>query len=342
MIEIKHNVSLRSFNTFGVDAIAKYFVEVNSRKDLLLLFDNPIYKQEKHFILGSGANVLFSSNFDGIIIKSDIKGIEIIEGNDEFGLISVGSGVIWNDFVNFAVEHSFSGVENLIDIPSQCGSAVVQNIGAYGMEVCESVEKVFAVEMSGENNEIIFGNQDCNFSYRNSIFKEKRNIGKYYITKILFKLRKSFIPCLNYKELTEKFAGKNGREVIIKDICNAISEIRSNKLPDYKTYGNAGSFFKNPVVKYSRYKELIEKDSLVIYKVQGNDDLVKLSAAQLIELSGLKGYSKGNVGVSEKHSLVLCNLGGASGQEIVDFSNTIIEAVNRKFDVLLEPEVIIV
>ncbi|MDL2227453.1 UDP-N-acetylmuramate dehydrogenase [Bacteroidales bacterium OttesenSCG-928-K03] len=342
MINIKSNISLKSYNTFGVDANAKYFVEINTKDDLLELFENPIFQQEKHFILGSGANVIFSSDYEGIIIKSNINNIEIIDEDDENVYINVGSGVDWNDFISFAVEHSFSGIENLIGIPSQCGSAVVQNIGAYGMEVKDSVEKVFTVEMFDEHNVVAFNNEDCKFSYRSSIFKEKKNIGKYYITNIVFRLRKSFVPCINYRELTVKFAKVDAKKIRIKDICNAVSEIRANKLPDYKICGNAGSFFKNPVVEYSKYEKIIKDNSLSTYKVEENTTSVKLSAAQLIELTGLKGQSRGKVGVSKQHSLVLCNLGGASGQEIVNFSNMVISAVNRKFGVLLEPEIIVV
>ena len=341
MIEIKSNISLKAFNTFGVDALAKHFIEINCKDDLLYLLDNPMFRNEKYLVIGCGANILFSSDFDGIIIKSNINNIEIVDENDDYVYVNVGSGTVWNDFVAFAVKNSLSGIENLIDIPSQCGSAAVQNIGAYGMEACETIESVCAVEMFGKHNERCFSNADCDFGYRHSTFKEKENIGKYYITSVLFKLRRNFSPRLTYKELAEHFAGRNTEDISISDMCNVVSNIRKAKLPDYRVHGNAGSFFKNPVVMCRGHKKLFEKYTLNMYEVK-KEGHVKLSAAQLIEIAGFKGYIVDNVGMSEKHALVLCNYGNATGRDIVSYYCLVILNVFLKTGVLLEPEVIVV
>ena len=339
MTNFIHDKSLKTDNTFGILAFAKHYVEVQNDLDIIQLTNSTLFQKNKHLILGMGADILFTSDFDGLIIKSSINDIVVEKGDKDYVYVKVGSGIIWNNFVHHALEKSWYGIENLIDIPGTCGGTVVQNIGAYGMEVKNVVNKVRAYRLIPPKSFIELSNEECKFSYRNSIFKEKDFMNNYLITEITYKLPKEFTPTVKYKDVEQTLSDRNISSPTAKDIAGIISELRKNKLPDYTKIGNAGSFFKNPVVLYEDFKDTIDNYYLKIFPV--DDRHCKLSAAQLIELAGFKGKREGDAGVYDKHALILCNYGDATGEEIYKLALLIIEKVKMMFGITLSPEVIV-
>ncbi|MDD2204909.1 MAG: UDP-N-acetylmuramate dehydrogenase [Bacteroidales bacterium] len=338
MITIQENFSLKNYNTLRVDVKAKYFADVHCVEELQQLLSDTKFLNTKKMVLGLGANVLFMSDFDGLIINVNINYYKIENEDDTFVNLSVGAGVVWNDFVKYCLNNSYFGAENLIGIPSLCGSAVVQNIGAYGAEVGNIVESVKVIEIDKPVSVTTLYQDDCCFEYRNSIFK--KNIGKYCVTEVTLKLNKIFSPVLTNKEVAAKVA--ICENITAGTVADAVMSLRTSKLVDYKSIPNAGSFFKNPVVSKKVYENVIEENHLNTYQVDAlKNDVVKLSAAQLIEKAGYKGYRKGSVGISEKHALILCNY-GADGLEVYDFAQMIIAGVKEMFNVKLEFEVVVV
>ncbi|MGI6719190.1 MAG: UDP-N-acetylmuramate dehydrogenase [Bacteroidales bacterium] len=342
-MNITENKQLQNYNTFKVNAISKYFAEIENKNDLLELFKSSVFINEKKFILGEGANVLFKNNFDGLIIHSKINFINKIEEDNNYVFFNVGSGTIWNDFLKYTLDLNLSGLENLIDIPGQCGSAIVQNIGAYGVEIKNCVEKVNCINLEKPYNKTTLSKEECKFGYRDSIFKH--DFKNYFITDITLKLNKKYTPILTYKELAKKYHtdinnfDSNTSNLTPQIIASEISQIRERKLPNYKKIYNAGSFFKNPIVDEQFYKTNLLKYNLVTYPAENNK--IKLSAAQLIEQAELKGYRIKDAAVSNQHSLVLCNYGSATGEEIYDVAKHVVNTVCKKFGVKLQPETII-
>ena len=334
-MQISQYTSLKSYNTFGIEVNAKRFGIVNSIDELLSCL--PLMQvEEKLLILGSGSNILFTKDFDGLILLNRIAGKEVVRENEDEIILKVSSGENWSALVDYTVENGWGGIENLSLIPGTVGAAPVQNIGAYGVELNEVLVAVEAIEINtGEIHQ--FATIDCEFSYRSSIFKTELK-GRFMISNVLLKLSKKPVLNLSYALLKSAFAGKDEHEISVKEVSEAVKSIRRSKLPDPNEIGNAGSFFKNPVVPFSKIEELIvEFPEMPFYKV--DDDNYKIAAGWLIEESGWKGKRFGDVGVHEKQALVLVNYGNASGQEIFDLSRKVQQSVAEKFGVSLDREV---
>ncbi|MEC8617610.1 MAG: UDP-N-acetylmuramate dehydrogenase [Bacteroidota bacterium] len=335
-MDIIKNKSLRSYNTFGVDCISSFFTTINNLKDLDELYQHKLYKSQKKLILGGGSNILFTSNFDGLVIKNEIKGIEIIKETNDIVEVQIGAGVNWHEFVIHAVNNKWGGIENMSLIPGNCGTAPMQNIGAYGVEIKDTFVSLNAYEI--ETGKIVsFDRKRCEFGYRDSVFKNDLK-DQYIILDIRLRLQKK--PTLNtkYGDINNTLIKNKVSNPTIKDISDAVIEIRTSKLPDPKKIGNAGSFFKNPIISQGQFKEIKMKfPEIVSYPV--NEQKVKLAAGWLIEKAGWKGKNFGNYGVHKKQSLVLVNYNSANGREIFNLSQEILEDVFNKFQVKLEREV---
>ena len=288
-------------------------------------------------MLGGGSNILFKNNIVKPIIKIEIRGIEIEKENDNEIFISVGAGENWSDFVDWCVKRDYGGIENLSLIPGNVGSAPIQNIGAYGVELESVFYSCNAISID-EKQLKKFTNEDCQFSYRNSIFKEKLK-NKYIITNVVFRLTKlNHKLNISYKPLKELLQKENISKPTIKNISDLVKQIRQSKLPDPKVIGNCGSFFKNPIVSRKKFESLKLKHSLIPYYLI-NEGEYKIPAAWLIEKCGFKGIIDGKTGTHKNHSLVIINQGGATGKEIYNFSQKIKKSVLKKFNILLEEEV---
>ena len=332
---IQQNISLKPHNTFGIDVQASYFVEVKNEEELAAVFHDPITNLNKQLILGGGSNMLFTQNFEGIVIKISILGISYeVHGNDVY--VSAGAGVVWNDLVNYCVQNGLAGIENLSLIPGTVGASPVQNIGAYGVELKDVFRSCSAFEIAtGEIKTFTF--DDCQFGYRESVFKNEFK-GKYIITNVVFHLHKTANLQTHYGAITNELEHRGILEPTIGDISKVVSDIRVSKLPDPKTIGNAGSFFKNPVIETKQF-ELVHQDFPDVVHYPTPNGKVKLAAGWLIEQCGFKGKVVGQTGTWKNQALVLVNHGEATGQEVYLFSEQIINAIQTKFGVTLEREV---
>lgn len=338
-MKIQNNIQLKKFNTFGIDVAAKYFAEISSISDFQELAQTGIFKQESKLFLGGGSNVLFTQDFDGLVIKNNLKGIELLQENEQGVVVKVMSGENWHEFVMHAVEQGWGGVENLALIPGSVGATPVQNIGAYGVELKDTLESVEAIDLAtGETVE--FSAEACKFGYRDSIFKHEAK-GKYFITAVIFKLSKEHEIKTEYGAIQKILEENNVSNPSIRDIADAVIEIRSNKLPNPVQIGNAGSFFKNPVVERSVFETLQSKNpDIPFYEL--DNSRVKIPAAWLIEQCGWKGKRVGNTGSHERQALVLVNYGEATGVEIKQLAEDIQHSVQEKFGIGLEMEVTII
>ncbi|MFD0939751.1 UDP-N-acetylmuramate dehydrogenase [Pedobacter boryungensis] len=335
MSVLQENVSLKTYNTFGIDVNANYFVEVKSVDDLREIFKNSIAKTKKLLVLGGGSNMLFTKDFDGIVLKISIQGITYQTQGDDV-MVTAGGGVVWNDLVTYCVENNFAGLENLTLIPGTVGASPIQNIGAYGVELKDVFTSCTAFEIAtGEMR--TFSYADCNFGYRDSVFKNELK-NKYIITSVQFHLNKQAKLQTHYGAITTELEKRNISSPTIADVSNVVAAIRISKLPDPKTIGNAGSFFKNPVIEKEVFDELVEKFPDVVNYPAPNGK-IKLAAGWLIEQCGFKGIVVGETGTWKNQALVLVNHGHASGQEVYTFSEQIINTVYTKFAVKLEREV---
>lgn len=334
-----HNHSLKKHNTFGVDAKSKLFSEVHSEKEMLELISNNNLRDEKKIILGGGSNILFTQDFDGLVIKISIGGINVIEEKNDEVLIEAGSGVVWDDLVSFCVNNNYRGIENLTLIPGTVGAAPIQNIGAYGQELADTFISLSGIFLdSFEQKE--FTKDECNFSYRSSIFKEKYK-NKFIISSVRLKLSKNLQPNLSYKSLKKYLTTQQIQNPTIREISLAVTTIRKSKLPDPQKIRNAGSFFKNPIVNNERFNQ-IKSDFSDVISFPSSGEITKISAGWMIEKCSWKGKRLGDVGTFPQHALVICNFGNASGAEILEFAMRIKEEVQRKFGVTLEEEVNII
>lgn len=338
MLQIEENVSLKNFNTFGIEASARYFVEINHEQDLAELFANPQWLTTERLVLGGGSNMLLVNNFDGLVIRLNIRGIEHRINHDTV-IIEAGAGEVWNDLVNFCVNHGFAGMENLSLIPGSVGASPIQNIGAYGVELKDVFESCRAFEIATGQIKT-FSKEDCRFGYRESVFKADLK-GQYIITSVKFRL--SLTPNLNvsYGAIGQELTNRGISNPTIKDVSQVVSAIRVSKLPDPSTIGNSGSFFKNPVIATELFQTIQEKYPDVANYPAGEGH-VKLAAGWLIEQCGWKGKVIGNTGTWKNQALVLVNHGGATGEEIYNLSSQIIDSVYTKFGVMLEREVNII
>ena len=322
--------SLLNHNTFGMDVKAKRFVEYDNEEELKALIPT-LSGEVLH--MGGGSNLLFKGDFEGTVLHSAIKGIEVVDESAESALVRAGAGEVWDDFVAWAVERGYGGVENLSSIPGEVGASAVQNIGAYGVEAKDVIALVEAIDLSNGQKRV-FGTEECNYAYRQSIFKNALK-GKYAITYVTYRLQKQPVLKLDYGNI-RAVLGDNGQHTI-SDVRQAIIDIRNAKLPDPKVQGNAGSFFMNPVVSREKFLS-IQKDypQMPFYEVEGG---VKIPAGWMIDQCGWKGKSLGRAGVHDKQALVLVNLGGATSDEIITLCNTICKDVKEKFGIDIHPEV---
>jgi UDP-N-acetylmuramate dehydrogenase len=338
-MSIQENVSLKQFNTFGIDAKAKYFVEVNNKKELREALYNNTFHMTKRLILGGGSNLLFTKDFDGVVIKLNIKGIKKIKENADYVWIKVGAGENWHNLVLYTIENNWGGIENLSLIPGSVGAAPLQNIGAYGVEIKDTIHEVKALNIL--NSEVhVFDKDDCQFGYRESIFKNEAK-NKYVILSITLKLAKNPKFNIEYGAIKETLAEKGVTELSIKAISDAIVSIRQSKLPNPAEVGNAGSFFKNPEISIKHFEKLkAEFEDIPSYPI--NPDLVKVPAGWLIEKAGWKGYREGEIGVHAKQALVLVNYGNGNGQQIKYLSEKIQKSIFEKFEIKLQAEVNVV
>ena len=326
------NYSLKNYNSFRVNHKANFFLKIENDKSLIDFLSDKKFKNEKKLIIGGGSNILFTKDYEGVILYSCIKGIHILEENNNHIKVKVGSGENWDDLVKFCVTKNWYGIENLSLIPGSVGAAPIQNIGAYGVEIKDYIYDVNGIDLKN-NLKKTYTNKSCDFEYRDSIFKRELK-NNFFVTEVTFILNKNKKFTLDYSELKNI----NGQNLTIQNVRDKIIEIRNSKLPDPKLLANAGSFFKNPVINIKIAKNIKEKYNDFKY-YQINESMVKISAAWLIEKSGWKGHKEKNIGVYNKHALVLVNYSSENGKDIKILSKKIKESVLEKFNVTLEKEV---
>ena len=337
---IVSNKSLLDLNSFHINVTAEFFSTFSSIEELAELSRMPHSRSElqnkKLLILGGGSNVLFTGNFDGLVLKNAFKGIEIVREDADHVFIKVGAGENWHQFVLYCIDRGFAGIENLSLIPGNVGATPMQNIGAYGVEIKEVFESLDAFHL-GDKKVVSFSANDCHFSYRESIFKNKYK-DQFAILHVIYRLNKRPRFNTSYGAIEQELERMGVKELSIGAISQAVINIRSSKLPDPDVIGNAGSFFKNPQIKKHAFHELKrEHPNIPSYPVDEN--FVKVPAAWLIEQCGWKGYRRGDAGCHEKQALVLVNYGHATGKEIFSLSKEILQSVKQKFDIQLEREV---
>ncbi|MBO73521.1 MAG: UDP-N-acetylenolpyruvoylglucosamine reductase [Flavobacteriales bacterium] len=333
---IASDVSLKKFNTFGIDVSAKLFSQAENEDHVRNVIQSNEFKKNSTLILGGGSNLLFTKDFNGLVLRNHIQGIEILEETDDFVFVKVGGGVVWHDFVLHCIDKGWNGVENLSLIPGNVGASPMQNIGAYGVEIKEVFHELEAIHLkSGEIH--YFRNEDCCFGYRDSVFKNKVK-GEYLISRVIYKLSKKPNYNISYGAIEKQLENMGIKDLSAKSVSDAVIAIRQSKLPDPSKIGNSGSFFKNPIVTQSTFDSIKLKFPNVVAYPAG-EDLMKLAAGWLIEQAGWKGKTYGNYGVHKNQALVLVNYGGASGKEIYDLSSRILDSIKEKFGVNLEREV---
>ena len=341
--------SLLAHNTFGIDAKCKRFLEYSSVEEAQQMVAGLTSADQPLLILGGGSNLLLTGDYEGTVIHSAIKGIEVLDNetladaaedeklrNPDFVFLNCGSGEVFDDVVAYAVEHGYHGAENLSIIPGEVGASAVQNIGAYGVEAKDIIYKVETVEIA-TGKLVVFDNQNCQYSYRQSRFKHEWK-DKYLVTHVIYRLSKHFVPDLDYGNIRASLAAKEIENPTAQQLRDVIIEIRNAKLPDPKVQGNAGSFFMNPIVEKAKYEELAAQyPGMPHYTIDAERE--KIPAGWMIDQCEWKGKSLGRAGVHDKQALVLVNRGGATGQEIVNLCETIRKDVKQKFGIDIHPEV---
>ena len=334
-MNIQYNYPLLAHNTFGMDVEASVFVEYESVTELKEILLHQLCPEGKWLHIGGGSNLLFTGDFDGMILHSAIKGFEVVSENEDEVLVRAGAGEVWDDFVAYTVEKGWYGAENLTLIPGEVGASAVQNIGAYGVEAKDLIVKVDTLEVE-TGKERVFENEACGYAYRESVFKHALK-GKYIVTHVTYRLFKKPSYRLDYGNVRAELE-KRGCELTLENVRRTIIDIRESKLPDPKVQGNSGSFFMNPIVPRPLFEELLSKyPSIPFYEVDA--ERVKIPAAWMIDQCGWKGKQLGHAGVHSKQALVLVNCGEATGQEIIALSEEIQRSVLDKFGVRISPEV---
>jgi UDP-N-acetylmuramate dehydrogenase len=333
---VKTKISLKPYNTFGIDVKAADFIEINSIEGLKFIIETFDLVNRHTLVIGGGSNVLLTKNYDGLVLKMAILGIEKVNEDDEHVYIKAMAGEAWHQFVLYCVNNNYAGIENLSLIPGCVGAAPMQNIGAYGVEIKDTCFEVEAYDIE-TNEQKIFSNAECKFGYRESVFKHEAK-GKYIISSVTFKLLKQAKVNVSYGAIQDVLRSKNIENPTIKNVSDAVISIRESKLPNPKVLGNAGSFFKNPEIPTEEFLSLKEKfPALVGYKTSETN--TKLAAGWLIEQCGWKGKVVGNTGSHKDQALVLVNYGNATGNEIWKLAMQIQESVFEKFGVTIIPEV---
>lgn len=336
-MQVQQNYPLKGFNTFHINAYAKHFAAFSTIDELKLLLKE--YSKESTLILGGGSNILLTENYNGLVLKNEIKGINTVHEDEDYVYITAGAGENWHRFVMHCIENDISGVENLSLIPGNVGASPMQNIGAYGVEIKDVFHSLEAYHL--KNNHVInFTLNDCAFGYRDSVFKKKYK-DQFVILNVTYRMDKTPQFNISYGAIKEELENMGVKDLSIRSISQAVINIRSSKLPDPNVIGNAGSFFKNPEVSEHEFHELKRSHPHAIgYNLDNGN--VKLAAGWLIEQCGWKGFRRGDAGCHEKQALVLVNYGNASGKEIYDLSEEIKQSVKEKFNVELEREVNII
>jgi UDP-N-acetylmuramate dehydrogenase len=338
-MNIVENKSLKKLNTFNIDASARYYAECTSLEQIKEVLSNPKYSGAKKMVLGGGSNLLFTRDYDGIVLKNDLKGMELISEDENYYFVKSAAGEVWHEFVMHCIKHNYAGIENLSLIPGNVGASPMQNIGAYGVEIKDTFHELEAFHINDKALHI-FSNADCKFGYRESIFKRELK-EQFIITSVTFKLLKNPVLNTSYGAIETELKAMGVTTPTIKAISQAVCNIRSSKLPDPKVIGNAGSFFKNPEVLKNKYEDLKKNfPAIVGYDLENGN--VKLAAGWLIEQCGWKGKTFGDAGVHKLQALVLVNYANAKGSEIYELSTKILESVKEKFGVELEREVNII
>lgn len=338
-MQIRENISLRPYHTFGIDVNARYFTSFASVEELEEMLHSRFSTLNSQLILGGGSNILFTKDFDGIVLKNEVRGIEVISEDEEHVYLKAGAGENWHQLVMYCVQNNYSGLENLSLIPGNVGASPMQNIGAYGVEIKDVFHKLEAYHLHDKIPKT-FSLEDCQFGYRESVFK-RRLKGQFVITSVTYRLNKKPLFNTSYGAIQQELDKMGVKELSIQAISQAVINIRSSKLPNPKETGNAGSFFKNPEISGTKFEILKSKfPDLVAFPVANGN--LKLAAGWLIEQCGWKGYRNGDAGCYSKQALVLVNYGKAKGEEIFELSERIIQSVKQKFDVDLEREVNIV
>lgn len=334
-MRISHNISLKDYNTFGIDAKARHFISVNNFTELISVLQLKDYPNK--LILGGGSNMLLTKDVDALVIHINLKGATIINEDTNHAFIKASAGENWHEFVLWCLDNNFGGLENMSLIPGNVGTSPIQNIGAYGVELKDHFVSCEALNLDTLEIEI-FKNEDCNFGYRNSIFKNEAK-NKYIILSVVFKLtKKEHQLHTNYGAIISQLEEMQIKAPTIKDVSNAVITIRQSKLPDPKKIGNSGSFFKNPVISIDVFNKLKENfPKAPSYPVTENT--VKVPAGWLIETAGFKGKTFGNYGVHKNQALVLVNYGGAKGKDILELSKLIQKTIYRIFNISIEAEV---
>ena len=338
-MQIQEGQSLKSMNTFGIDAKAKYLCNIREQSDLEALIQTDLFKKEKHLILGGGSNILLTQDYDGLVIKNKLRGISLINEDDDSISLKVMSGEVWHELVLYCVENNWAGIENLSLIPGSVGAAPMQNIGAYGVELKSVFIELEALHL--ETGEIhTFDTEKCDFGYRQSIFKNRLK-GQYFILSIIIKLHKKPKLHLAYGAISKTLQSFGKNNPSIQDVSQAVIHIRQSKLPDPAELGNSGSFFKNPIIENEQYQQLKAKfPDLVAYPAGKKH--TKLAAGWLIEQCGYKGKRYGDTGAHQHQALVLVNYGNAKGADIWNLALKIQASVKAKFGVDIKPEVNII
>lgn len=335
---ILENVSLQPYNTFGIEAKARFMAKVRSKDDVLSILKDGSVNQFPRLILGGGSNVLLTQDFDGLVIMNQLTGMAVVEEDEESVVIEVGAGEVWHDLVMHCVKNGWGGIENLSLIPGSVGAAPMQNIGAYGVEIKDVFEQLTALNLKSFESRI-FTNKECEFGYRESVFKRALK-GQFMIISVQLKLSKNPILNTSYGAIESELAKKGIGGATIADVSQVVINIRQSKLPDPNELGNAGSFFKNPVIEKTMFEKLRNKFPNIPNYPAPNG--IKLAAGWLVEQCGWKGKRIGNCGSHKDQALVLVNYGNSKGDEIFDLSEQILQSVSEKFGIQLEREVNVV
>lgn len=335
-MNVHKNQSLLPYNTFGIDEETQYFTAFQNAEELRNILSDATYKDLPKLVLGGGSNILLTQSFEGIVLKNEVSGIEVMDEDEKYVLVKSGAGVVWHDLVMYCVDHGYAGIENLSLIPGSVGAAPMQNIGAYGVELKSVFHELEALEIATSNVRA-FKNAECDFGYRESVFKKELK-NQFIILSVTLKLHKKPAFNTSYGAISAKLEEMGIKELSIKAISDAVIAIRQSKLPDPKQIGNAGSFFKNPVVPEDHYLNIKEEyPNVVAYPLENGH--YKLAAGWLIDRQGWKGKTIDQYGVHKNQALVLVNYGGAAGRDIFELSESIIYSVKKAYNITLQREV---
>ena len=339
VMQVESGVSLKPYNTFSLPAVARSLVRVARDADVRAVVDHPQLGRAPKFVLGGGSNIVLTRDLPQVVLKIEVCGMKLVEERSDAWVIEAGAGENWHDFVTWTLDHGMPGLENLALIPGTVGAAPVQNIGAYGLELAERFESLDAVDLV-TGRSVTLGPSICAFGYRDSVFKHSL-AGRSVITRVRFRLPRPWCPVLGYVDLERKRTDTGVAAPDARQVFDWVCAIRRAKLPDPARLGNAGSFFKNPLVTREQCRDIIGRDPEVVHYPMA-DGRVKLAAAWLIDSCGWKGKSVGKAGVYEKQALVLVNRGGAIGSEVMTLARAIQESVYGKFGIRLELEPVVV